>query len=502
MKINNLIIMLLLLVLCFSCEEQDEIYKQYLTETVYPGKADSLRTYVGIEKVYLAWDIPTDAKAQRMVVKYGETDSIISETIVDTMVVNGLNSGDTYTFEVFSVDKDDNQSIKLYADLYPVSEDWISKNMMLSRPVISPTDGVKVTSLTFGWPSLNNDVMRYKDGLEFALVDDQGNDLVIDPANITNNVDGGIVSIIVDNIDPDRTYTVKYKMVFSPSVDNKVILDTTPLSGELSFIPSDYSLEPIYLLVESIGWDEPSFITLFALEPGSYFGENISLMSNDIMRAFEDKDLASEEQYGFSYFNTFPAYIKSSDDGNDNIQVDINEGPYSVYVETTTKSVNIAGPYNGLIEIPGTVETEFFDIGGEGISHHDSDTRNAGGGWRTDGGVDVEGNLNAGSRSNIGSTVEGEWLMYTVNVLESGTYEVECRLASKNGSGTSCGQLAVIVDDVELTAVDVDGTGNWGTYKMQPTNSNIYLEAGIHKLKLLMRNSPYYNFDYTVFTKI
>ena len=497
MKINNLIIVLLLLVLCFSCEEQDENYKQYLTETVYPGKADSLRTYVGIEKVYLAWDIPTDAKAERMVVKYGATDSIVSETIVDTMVVTGLNSGDTYTFEVFSVDKDNNQSIKLYADLYPVSKDWISKNMMLSSPIISPTDGVKVTSLTFGWPSLSNDVMKYKDGLEFTLTDDQGIDVAIDPANIINNVDGGTVQIIVDNINPEGTYTVKYKMLFSPSVDNKVVLDTTPISGELTFVPEDYSLEPIYLLVESNGWDVPSFITLFALEPGNYMAENINLMPNDVMRAFEDKDLASEEQYGFSYFNTLPDFIKTSDDGNDNMQIDINEGAYDIYIETTSKAVNIAGPYNGPIEIPGIVEAEFYNIGGQGVAYNDADSNNRGNGWRP-GGPDVEGNLSG--RSNLGFTADGEWLIYTVNILETGTYQVDGNLASKTASGTSVGELAVLIDDVELTSIAVDGTGNWGTYQVKPANSDIQLEAGIHKLKLLMR-SPGYNFDSIVFTK-
>lgn len=499
MKLNNLILILILLIFCFSCEDQDEIYKQYLTETVYPGRADSLRTYIGIEKVYLGWDAPTDAKAERMVVKYGATDSIVSETIVDTMVVTGLGSGDTYNFEVFSIDKDGNRSIKLYADLYPVSNDWISKNMLLARPIISPTDGVKVTSLTFSWPSLSNDVMQYKDGLEFTLTDENGNDLLIEPENITNNVDNGIVRVIVNNINPEETYTAKYKMVFSPNVDNKVILDTTPLSGELSFVPEDYSLEPIFLLVESIGWDVPSFITLFAIEPGSYIGENITLKSNDVMRAFEDKDLASEEQYGFSYFNTSPSYLKTSDDGNDNIQFDFNEGAYDIYIETTSKSINISGPYNGPIEIPGTVEAEFYNIGGQGYGYNDADEANRGNGWR-DEGVDVEGSLSS-ARSNIGYTSDGEWLVYTVNVLETGTYKVEGMLSSRTASGNSVGQLAVFIDDVEVTLIEVDGTGNWGTYKAQPANSNIQLEAGIHKLKLLMR-SPGYNFDSTVFTKL
>lgn len=497
MKINNLIVIALLLVLCFSCEEQDENYRQYLTETVYPGKADSLRTYIGVEKVYLAWDAPTDAKAERIVIKYSATDSIISETVIDTIVVSGLNSGDTYNFQVFSVDKDDNQSIKLYADLYPVSQDWISKNMFISKPQILPTDGVNVNSLTFSWTALDNDVMKYKDGLEFTITDNEGNSIFVDPANISNEIAEGRVVVVVPNLDIEKTYTVKYKMLFSPNVDNKIILDTTPLSGEITFVPTDYSLDPIFLLVESIGWDNSSFITLSALEPGRFLGENITLKANDVIRAFKDADLASEKQYGFSYFTTVPDYMSMSDDGKDNIKLNINDGLYDVIVESTSKIANITGTYDGLIEIPGTVEAEFFNIGGQGFGYNDTTAGNSGRGWR-DENVDVEGSLTG--RSNIGYTKDGEWLVYTVNVLETGTYSVEGLFSSSKATGTSVGQLAIFIDDVELTLIEVDGTGNWGSYKSNPASSDIHLEAGIHKLKLLMR-SPGYNFDATIFTK-
>ena len=498
MKINNLIVVALLLVLCFSCEEQDENYRQYLTETVYPGKADSLRTYIGVEKVYLAWDSPTDAKAERMVVKYSETDSIISETVIDTIVVSGLNSGDTYNFQVFSIDKDDNQSIKLYADLYPVSNDWISKNMFISNPQILPSDGVNVNSLTFSWTALDNDVMKYKDGLEFTLTDDTGNSVFIDPANISNEVAEGRVIIEVPNLDVEKTYTVKYKMVFSPKVDNKIILDTTPLSGEITFVPTDYSLEPIFLLVESIGWDNSSFITLSALEPGRYLGEDITLKANDVIRAFKDADLDSEVQYGFSYFATVPDFMSASDDGNDNIKLSLNDGLYDIIVESTSKIANITGTYDGLLEIPGTIEAEHYNVGGEGFGYHDSEPANRGNSFRTEG-VDISAGPTG--NFNIGWSGDGEWLLYTVDVQESGTYSVVGSVSSSQSSGTPVGQLAVFVDDIELTAIDVVGTGNWGSYTEQSSAKDVQLEAGIHKIKVLYR-SPSFNFNSLIFNKI
>lgn len=499
MKINNLIIVgVILLVFCFSCEDQEDNFKQYLTETVYPGKADSLRTYIGIEKVYLAWDRPTDSKAERMVVKYSDIDSIVSETIIDTLIVTGLNSGDTYNFEIFSVDQNNNQSIKLYADLYPVSEDWISKNMFIAKPQISPTDGVNVSSLTFSWTALDNDVMKYKDGLQFSIKDSDGNDVYYDPATVINNVSEGQLTIIVPNLDVNKSYTVAYEMIFSPRVDNKIILDTTPLSGEITFVPTDYSLDPIYLLAESHGWDASSFITLTALEPGSYISDLITLNTGEVLRAFEEDKLDSEKQYGFSFFNTIPSNITSTNDGNDNLQLDINEGLYEVIVETTSKTINVTGTYNGVFEIPGTIEAEHYNVGGEGYGYHDSDPANRGNSVRTEG-VDISAGPTG--NYNVGWSGDGEWLIYTVNVQEAGTYKVVASSSSSQGSGTPVGQLAIFVDDIELTAVDVVGTGNWSNYSDQPASNDIQLEAGIHKIKVLYRN-PSFNFNSLIFTKV
>ncbi|MBN1599378.1 MAG: hypothetical protein JW894_13880, partial [Bacteroidales bacterium] len=47
-------------------------------------------------------------------------------------------------------------------------------------------------------------------------------------------------------------------------------------------------------------------------------------------------------------------------------------------------------PYNGVIAIPGTVEAENYDNGGEGVAYHDNDASNNGGQYRTSEGVDIE----------------------------------------------------------------------------------------------------------------
>src|SRR5262249_8606076 len=75
-----------------------------------------------------------------------------------------------------------------------------------------------------------------------------------------------------------------------------------------------------------------------------------------------------------------------------------------------------ATPFGGTPRaIPGIVEAEEFDDGGEGIAYHDTTAGNKGGAFRaTD--VDIESTTDAGGGFDVGWTRPGEWLQYTVNV--------------------------------------------------------------------------------------
>ncbi|MDR3338474.1 MAG: hypothetical protein LBT25_00005, partial [Candidatus Symbiothrix sp.] len=83
--------------------------------------------------------------------------------------------------------------------------------------------------------------------------------------------------------------------------------------------------------------------------------------------------------------------------------------------------------------IPGIIEAEHFDNGGEGISWHDT---NAGqeaneGLYRPD--TDVEFEHRGGNNYSIGWSGGGEWLKYTVAVESTGYYQVTFLLA-RDGS--------------------------------------------------------------------
>ena len=64
------------------------------------------------------------------------------------------------------------------------------------------------------------------------------------------------------------------------------------------------------------------------------------------------------------------------------------------------------------LSIPGTIEAEDYDLGGQNNAYFDNDYENQGGEYREDG-VDVVTNDNGYA---IGYTEVGEWLEYSVNV--------------------------------------------------------------------------------------
>ncbi|QRK04741.1 carbohydrate-binding protein [Archangium violaceum] len=87
-------------------------------------------------------------------------------------------------------------------------------------------------------------------------------------------------------------------------------------------------------------------------------------------------------------------------------------------------------PYSGVAQLPGRVEAEHFDKGGEGSAFHDGWSYNQGDVYRTSEGVDIRTVADTGGGYGVGWTDAGEWLGYTVNVTRTGTYTVQARVAS------------------------------------------------------------------------
>ena len=150
--------------------------------------------------------------------------------------------------------------------------------------------------------------------------------------------------------------------------------------------------------------------------------------------------------------------------------------------------------------IPGVIEAENYDKGGNRFSFYDKDAANKGETYREDA-VDVvtlEGaicNDDACKGYAIGYTEAGEWLEYSVKVATSGKYAIRANVAT--ASETSKIQLFVdgeaIGDTVTFEKVDT----TWNVYK-EVDIGVANLTAGEHILKLAIAGS-YVNVDWLKF---
>src|SRR5262249_45387680 len=131
--------------------------------------------------------------------------------------------------------------------------------------------------------------------------------------------------------------------------------------------------------------------------------------------------------------------------------------------------------------LPGTIEAENYDKGGEGISYHDTTVGNSGGAYRSNS-VDIKVTTDSSGGYNLKSVRAGEWLAYTLDVTGAGTYSLDVRVASLGTGGT----IHFALDGANVTgAIVLPDTGGWNTWQTV-TKTGVVLPAGTHVLKLFV----------------
>ncbi len=165
-----------------------------------------------------------------------------------------------------------------------------------------------------------------------------------------------------------------------------------------------------------------------------------------------------------------------------------------VYVGTSLEISNVLSvmvgaqlPYQGnIVSIPSQViepgHYDYYEGGiGQNISYFDVSTVNEAGNFRSPEYVD------AGPTPGEGNTVshisEGEWLEYTVNITEAGSYDLSFRYASGNNAGG--GPFHIQVDGERVTDnISVGFTSaNWSVWATK-TVAGVMLPAGQHIIRL------------------
>lgn len=166
---------------------------------------------------------------------------------------------------------------------------------------------------------------------------------------------------------------------------------------------------------------------------------------------------------------------------------------------TLAIQVNVPqSPYGGTPHaVPGTIQLEDYDLGGNGFAYFDTDEGtnvDPDPGYRS-GDVDIETCSDDGGGYNLGWTAAGEWLEYTVDVANSGTYDIVLR-TSANGDGKT---VSLSSDGAVLAAnVPITNTLGWQEWT-DITIPDVELKAGKQVLRLTIGESDFVNLNYITF---
>ena len=152
-------------------------------------------------------------------------------------------------------------------------------------------------------------------------------------------------------------------------------------------------------------------------------------------------------------------------------------------------------PYKGIASVlPGAVEMENYDEGGEGMAYSDSDDKNEGKDYRDDG-VDIE-EFSTGEYA-IGWTKAGEWTEYTLEV----KYDDEYTWTAYAASGSDGSSFKLYIDDKAISeAISVKNSGDWKTFR-EYTGKTGELEKGKHILKVSIE-ADFVNIDKVEFKAV
>jgi hypothetical protein len=165
--------------------------------------------------------------------------------------------------------------------------------------------------------------------------------------------------------------------------------------------------------------------------------------------------------------------------------------PVRVRIRPTTRSAFHGSPF----VIPGTIEAEDYDIGGEGLTYHDTDDANIPGAYRPNESVDIEPRDEGGFQ--VAYIESGEWLDYTVDVQEGGDYHLTAYVASMDGGG----QFRFKFPYRYTRTLTVPSTNSWQTLTAITTSRPISLTSGVQIMRAEIGLAHPFNIDRFVIEK-
>jgi len=229
-KINALILCLIvafMVTLC-GCEDMDHNYKQYMKEYSYSGKITKLRSYQGFERIILAWDNPKDQKSKTILITYGEDQEKKYDSLVDSVSIEGLDSGSGYEFTVYTVDNSGNLSVPVSISALPVTKTFVKNLTPPSCIPVKTGDG----ELAIKWNNLSTITMRYAGKITYKVTATDGfiKEGEIEQ-EVTPNQEIFDHTLAIEGLQPGIEYQVEYTTSVWPIVGKTVTVDKVEING-------------------------------------------------------------------------------------------------------------------------------------------------------------------------------------------------------------------------------------------------------------------------------
>ncbi|MFW5878007.1 MAG: cellulase family glycosylhydrolase [bacterium] len=145
-------------------------------------------------------------------------------------------------------------------------------------------------------------------------------------------------------------------------------------------------------------------------------------------------------------------------------------------------------PFKGSpLPIPGIIEAEDFDIGGEGLSYHDGSENNIGGAYRPEEGVDIY--ETGDGEYQVGNIMPGEWYEYSVKIEKDGVYSLNVYTSAIQEGGS----FKIKIGDAETSVLIAPNTNSWLT--TTPVSTSMELIKGEHIMRFTVIDDPLFNID-------
>jgi N-acetylneuraminic acid mutarotase len=131
------------------------------------------------------------------------------------------------------------------------------------------------------------------------------------------------------------------------------------------------------------------------------------------------------------------------------------------------------------------IEAEDFDNGGEAVAYHDNTAADLGSMGNLYRATSVDIQAGGSNGYDVGYTNAGEWMKYTVNIAQAGTYQLQTSVANSSVGAA----FHVEFNGVNATgSIAVPNSGGWQTYKSISSNA-FALNAGVQVMRVFFERA-------------